>query len=131
MAWREYKRTDAVAASGVQFISFRSAGISFSVGFVHAAKLEKTTRASLLVDEQRHRVGFKFHSRDADTDSYALVPDGAAAKRARVIQNRLIYTQYAWLAAVLKAPPRDRRFVPQRDEKADVWFVEISRGGKV
>lgn len=131
MAWREYKRTDAVAATGVQFVSFRSMGISFSAGFVHAAKVDKATRTSLLVDEQRHRVGFKFHNRETDTDSYRLVPDGAAAKRARAVQTSRIYAQYPWLAAVLKAAPRDRRFEPQRDEKADLWFVEIPRGGKV
>ena len=131
MAWREYKRTDAVSASGAQFISFRAAGISFSAGFVHVARLDKVTRASILVDDQRHRIGFKFHNRDSDTDSYAVVSDGGGGKRAKAIQNSRIYAQFPWLAAILKASPRDRRFEPQRDEKADVWFVEVSRGGKV
>ena len=131
MAWREYKRTDVVSATGSQFVSFRPTGIAFSAGFVYAARIDKAARATLFIDDQRQRIGFRFHNREADADSYALTGDGGGIKSAKWIQNKRIYSQFPWLAALLKAPPRDRRFEPQRDEKADVWFVDISRGGKV
>jgi hypothetical protein len=48
------------------------------------------------------------------------------AKEARAIQCKLIYAQHPWLAVPLKGPARDRRFEPQFDEKAKIWFVDLA-----
>jgi hypothetical protein len=134
MAWQEYRRAAPVVSAGSAFISLRPGGIAFSKGFIVAASAVEAARVSLLLDEPRRRLGFRFHSKKDDADSYALVNDGGKAARrggdARLMQGKLIYSQHPWLGDALKADPRQRRFRPQWDERAKLWFIELSPAGR-
>jgi len=134
VTWKQHKRTDPVVNAGSAFVSLRPSGLAFSRGFVLKANVASEKRVTLLIDEARHRIGFRFHSQQHDADAYALTSDGGHAARrgggARWMQGKLIYAQYPWLADALKRPAMERRYKVQRDERHDVWFIEIAPRGR-
>lgn len=123
MAWNEYKRTDSLKGARDEFISVRPLGIAFSSGFVVNHGLDEMSRVSVLIDDGARRVGFRFHTNERDIDSFSLTVDGTNSA-GRWFQSKHLYTEFPWLAAVLKRPLHDRRFTPKRAQ--GVWFIEVA-----
>jgi hypothetical protein len=130
MGWIKHERDDARAGGRVPVptMGFRLSGIAFNAEFIRLAHAHRSTRATLYFDEQRRRVGLRFHSRSNDPDAYAVNADGGGAGAAggRLLAARRIYERYPWLKAVLERPLPKRRFPVQRANDDDLWFVEIT-----
>lgn len=108
-------------------MAFRPTGIAFNAEFIRLARAQNSSRATLYFDEEKHRIGLRFHSRSNDPNSYAVTVDGGGAGAAggRLLSAGRIYEKYTWLKAVLDRPLPKRRLPVQRDQDDDLWFVEI------
>ena len=111
-------------ATGEPTFSFRPGGIAFNGELIRAAHAGDSTRATLFFDDQRKRVGVRFHSKSTP-NAYALRADGGHAATGRWLQVGRIYHLYAWLAEVLTRPPAARRFAAQHDSDNRIWYVEV------
>lgn len=125
MTWTNHKRSDSARAAGTKFISLRPLGIAFSATFVEGSpEVRNASRVSIVVDEEDHRLGFRFHRDEADQDAYSLTADGGGAS-GKWIQSGLLYREYAWLGEVLAEPAAARRFLPEFDAKNRIWFINV------
>ena len=117
-----------VAFTGRPLITVRSQAFAFNVAFVKQADLEKPAnrRVSLYFDDEDRRIGFEFHGRDDDPDSYAVTGDGGQRgkdKRGRAVQPTAEITSREWVRAV--ASGKERRFEPQRDSVRGLWVIQL------
>jgi hypothetical protein len=125
MAWTEHKRSDTGKVAGTKFISLRPMGIAFSANFVESSPdVRKASRASIVVDAEGRRLGFRFHRNEDDPNAYSLCADGGGAN-GKWIQARRLYTDYEWLGRAVDQPAGSRRFLPEFDAKSQVWFIRI------
>ena len=122
--WTELKRDDSRMATGEPTMSFRRAGIAFNGQLIRAAHASDSTRATLFFDEQKKRVGVRFHSKSTP-NAYALRADGGRASTGRWLQVARIYDLHSWLAEVLTRPASGRRFTAEHDADNRVWYVEV------
>ena len=117
-----------VAFTGRPLITVRSQAFAFNVAFVKQADLEKPAnrRVSLYFDDEDRRIGFEFHGRDDDPDSYAVSGDGGQGgkdKRSRAVQPTAEIRNREWVRAV--ASGEERRFEPQRDNVKGLWVIQL------
>jgi hypothetical protein len=122
MTWNQYRRSDANKGKGVEVITLRPAGIAFNARFIQTRNLSAMTRASIMIDHEAHRLGFRFHAEANDVDSFTLSRDGSTSS-GRYIQSKHLYDDVPWLGAVLKHSKAHRRFQPKL--QAGVWFIEV------
>jgi hypothetical protein len=81
------------------------------------------TRASIVVDNEAHRLGFRFHTDEEDPDSFTLSRDGSTSA-GRYLQSKRLYDDVPWLGTALKHAPAHRKFRPRF--QAGVWFIDIA-----
>jgi hypothetical protein len=122
--WTEHKRDDSRMAVGEPTMSFRRGGIAFNGQLIRAAHATDSTRATLFFDEQKKRVGVRFHSRSSP-NAYVVRSDGGHAATGRWLQVGRIYDLHPWLAEVLDRPSVARRFTAQHDSDSHLWYVEV------
>ena len=117
-----------VPSTGKPLITVRSQAFAFNVAFVKQADLEKNAnrRVSLYFDDEERRIGFDFHGRDDDPDSYAVSKDGGQGRkggRGRAVQPTAEIRSRDWIRSV--ASGRERRFEPQRDNVKGLWVIQL------
>lgn len=124
-AWVKLQREGSETPTPEPLVTIRRGGVAFNAPFVRLARVLDKTRASVHVDADSLRIGFKFHDDAADPDSYALTHDGGGRGDARWIQATTLIHE-PWVAAVARLPQkRLRRFTPVWSSVDAMWVVEL------
>jgi hypothetical protein len=120
-----------VAFTARPLITVRSQAFAFNVAFVKEADLDKPAnrRVSLHFDDKDRRIGFEFHGRDDDPDSYAVTRDGGQGGkrgRGRAVQATAQIRSREWVRAV--AAGKEPGFEPQKDADEGYWVIQLCPG---
>ena len=113
MTWKPILKKNMRRQSYELFVSLRATGFGISVGLLEKAEAKNVPRVSLLVDEKRRRIGFRFHSK-INSDSFALIRE----KSGRLVSARAVYRRFPWLRTAI-----GQRLSAQYDKQAKLWFV--------
>lgn len=125
--WRQIRRETKLNGSANCIRVRRSGDLALGSDFVRSAAVGQSTRANLYVSSCGYRIGIRFHSDDADIDSFQVSKDGGNKLRdtgGRVIQVSSLKNQSEVLAKTLSLPERQREFEPRRDVNG-LWVIEL------
>ncbi len=123
--WTKVLREDGQSPDGKSLVSLRKSAIAFNAHFIRANSLADFLRATVFVDADRRKVGFKFHSNVSDRDSFALTTDGGSKGEARIIQVQALMVKNRWLRAASKVTiSRARQYSPTKAPDG-IWTIWI------
>lgn len=125
--FKAHTRSDGKRPDRLPLITLRTGAIAFNAAFVRAAEIEKMERASVLVDEEDSRLGFRFHNNVSDSNSYAVTRDGGGRGAGRVIQCQSLIQRHSWISGVARLQDKGaRRFAPDLNRSEKAWVISLS-----
>lgn len=126
--WAKHRRKGGKAAEPTPLITIRRQAIAFNAHFVSSAQVSEKLRATVFVDEDSRRLGFKFHDEASEEDSFALTADGGGKRGGgRSIQVSSLMRECGWLRALSQhEDSRVRRFEPQWVSADSMWVISVS-----